>query len=333
MNISYKAVLALSICFCVIDSMGQVAKNIIVEHFTNTRCSVCNSRNPGFYENLAKQDGVLHISYHPSRPYNSCELHLHNPAENDSRTKYYNVYGGTPRLVIQGSPIAATSNYGDASLFEMHKNQDALVSINIDQFKLNDDSISVKVTITNEAAIEQPTAKLFVGLAEEIINFEARNGEKQHFDVFRKAFNSTEGELIRLEKAAGTTYEINYTTNVHPEWDLNEMYVFTILQEEDTKAVIQSQAAEAGKYSTVGISGEAPTGINISPNPVNHYFEIGISNNKNSILSIYDVTGKLMLNATFTNQMDVDISTFTNGLYLVKIENGNEKHIKKLLKK
>jgi hypothetical protein len=31
---------------------AQVTKKIIVEHFTNTKCSVCASRNPGFHTNL-----------------------------------------------------------------------------------------------------------------------------------------------------------------------------------------------------------------------------------------------------------------------------------------
>lgn len=51
----------------------QVPKKVLVAHFTNTRCSVCASRNPGFFNNLDNQNNgdLIHIAYHPSRPYNS----------------------------------------------------------------------------------------------------------------------------------------------------------------------------------------------------------------------------------------------------------------------
>ena len=39
------------------NAEAQVPKKVIVEHFTNTLCSVCASRNPGFYSNLNNQNG------------------------------------------------------------------------------------------------------------------------------------------------------------------------------------------------------------------------------------------------------------------------------------
>ena len=46
---------------------GQTDRNIVVEHFTNTRCPICGNRNPGLFDNLAQQgDNVLQISYQES---------------------------------------------------------------------------------------------------------------------------------------------------------------------------------------------------------------------------------------------------------------------------
>tara|TARA_B110000285_G_C15096412_1_gene602244 strand:+ start:1583 stop:1825 length:243 start_codon:yes stop_codon:yes gene_type:complete len=78
-----------------------VVKKVLVEHFTYTRCSVCASRNTGFITNLNAQSDVVHISYHPSSPYSNCQFNQYNLQENDDRTKYYGVFGSTPRLVIQ----------------------------------------------------------------------------------------------------------------------------------------------------------------------------------------------------------------------------------------
>lgn len=90
---------------------AQVPRNIIVEHFTNTKCSVCASRNPGFQTNLNAHPDVRQISIHPSSPYSTCLLSQQNTVDNDARTNYYGVYGGTPRLVINGTVISASVNY------------------------------------------------------------------------------------------------------------------------------------------------------------------------------------------------------------------------------
>ena len=47
------------------------------------------------------QSDVVHVSYHPISLYPNCQFNQLNPQENDDRTKYYGVFGSTPRLVIQ----------------------------------------------------------------------------------------------------------------------------------------------------------------------------------------------------------------------------------------
>ncbi len=47
------------------------------------------------------QSDVVHVSYHPISLYSNCQFNQLNPQENDDRTKYYGVFGSTPRLVIQ----------------------------------------------------------------------------------------------------------------------------------------------------------------------------------------------------------------------------------------
>ena len=88
---------------------------MLVEHFTNTYCSVCASKNHGFYANLWRYPQVWHVAYHPSSPYAACPLSMANVPENDARTNYYGVYGGTPRLVIQGAVVTST-NYADSAI-------------------------------------------------------------------------------------------------------------------------------------------------------------------------------------------------------------------------
>ena len=88
---------------------AQVEQKVIIEHFTNTRCGTCANKNPAFYETLANYPQVLHVAYHPSSPYANCAFNQQNKEDNDARTHFYNIYGGTPRAVVQ-SDVIPTQN-------------------------------------------------------------------------------------------------------------------------------------------------------------------------------------------------------------------------------
>ena len=130
---------------------SQTLKKIMVEHFTNTNCSVCASRNPGFYTNFDTQSNAIHLAVHPSSPYPACLLSQQNQPENDQRTNYYGVYGGTPRLVINGDVISTSVNYSSASIFTPYLSQTSPASIRIEQQKFGTDSIVSTVIIKTTA--------------------------------------------------------------------------------------------------------------------------------------------------------------------------------------
>ena len=87
-----KNFLAFVLLFVSVAGFSQSPKQVVIEHFTNTKCSICASRNPGFYSVLANYPQVIHIAYHPSAPYQNCYFNLQNKPENDARTNYYNTY-------------------------------------------------------------------------------------------------------------------------------------------------------------------------------------------------------------------------------------------------
>ncbi len=70
---------------------------------------------------------------------------------------------------------------------------------------------------------------------------------------------------------------------------------------------------------TLNISEIEENNINIYPNPVddNLYFN-GINFNNNSAISIYNVLGKKILEATINNDKPIDVSNLTSGLYFIK---------------
>lgn len=76
----------------------------------------------------------------------------------------------------------------------------------------------------------------------------------------------------------------------------------------------------------------------IYPNPAGDYVNVVINNNKNSetSISVFDIIGNRLLDYnTVTGRCKtekLDISNLKNGMYLVRIESGNETYFKKLMK-
>lgn len=254
--------------FCATETAAQVAKKVVVEHFTNTRCSICSSRNPGFYANLANFPTVIHIAVHPSAPYSSCVLNKHNVAENDARTKWYGVYGSTPRLVVQGKALSSGANYEDAMLFSNQQGQTSPLSLQVTQMRQGADSMKVAVVIRTEAAHSFASAKLFVAVVEDTVFYAAPNGEQQHFDVFRRsAFGSAEGVETPLRSEIGDTKSFTAVLPLHADWNAERVRVVAILQQVDTKEALQAEST-SGWTATTNVSENMNIdGISVYPNP------------------------------------------------------------------
>lgn len=301
---------------------GQVPKKVVVEHFTNTVCSICASKNPGFYTNLNSQSGVIHLAVHPSSPYSSCILNQHNVAENDARTNYYGVYGSTPRIVIQGSVIPSSANYNLASLFTPFLSQTTPASISIKQYKYGNDSIRSRIVIKTEAIHSLGTLKLFVALAEDTIFYNSPNGETKHFDVFRKSLTGATGVTITLPATVGDSVVYTMVSATHPAWVFQRIYTFAILQDASTKAVIQSESISAKSNSLyTGIKSIA--GLNKELQVYTYERELYIKQQllpSNETITIYNITGEIILTKAIESTMEVlNLNSLKTGIYFYAI--------------
>jgi hypothetical protein len=85
---------------------------------------------------------------------------------------------------------------------------------------------------------------------------------------------------------------------------------------------------------TLSISEPNTTNFKISPNPAKNDFtlELGIFNN-NSVVEIYDVLGKKVLNRNLdASTTTFDISRWNSGLYIIKISSENSVLMKRFVK-
>lgn len=305
---------------------AQVAKKVIVEHFTNTKCSVCASRNPDFYENFNKQKGVIHLAIHPSSPYAGCFFSKHNVMENDGRTNYYGIYGSTPRLVVQGVVIQNSTDYSSASIFSPHLGKTSPASIKIYEYRFGKDSIRSRVVIKTVATHNLTNLSLFVALAEDTINYTGSNGEPVHYDVFRKSLTGTSGMAVTLPAKVGDSIVFVKSSLANEAWNFSRIFTIAILQETATKAVVQSENISVKINNVVtglqeNLANNANVNVYMSENNIN------ISQTKeveNLDFTLYDLSGRVLINKVLnSNTENISTSTLVSGSYLYSIKSTN----------
>jgi hypothetical protein len=311
----------------------EVPKRIVVEHFTNSRCGICANRNPGFYSNLNSQEGILHISIHPSSPYPNCIFHQANPVENNARTNYYGVFGGTPRLVIQGVVISSGTNYGSSTIFDNYLNQTTPISLKTYQTK-EDGQINITLVITAEADNNIGNASLFLAAAEDVVFYDAPNGEDEHYDVFRKTFTGDPTDYsVTVPATAGETNILTFSLTPEAEWDYERLYALAILQNTEDKSVIQSTASDpSDNEPLVGTTQPNTLATTIFPNPVSELLQVRLADATLAKAQLFNTQGSLLQQRSFAGQTTLDLSGYPSGIYWLEVSTGTEKAVRKIVK-
>lgn len=242
--------------------------------------------------------------------------------ENDDRTKYYGVYGATPKFVIQGEVVSSSVMVDQPSLFSTYTGQTSVADLRIEQTKYGADSIQVRVIIKTAAAHSLGNLVLFTALVEDTIAYNAPNGEQLHHDVFRKALSEIEGNATNLPANVGDSIVLDYNGIAHSAWNFNRIYAIAILQEEANKQVVQTYAAPSDKAgSPVGIKeNNQYNQFIIYPNPSDGRVRIsGISGNYD--LEIVNSFGQRVYLAPQIqcNPCEIDLSHLNSGLYFAKL--------------
>jgi hypothetical protein len=294
-----------------------VPRTVVVEHFTNTVCSICASRNPGFYANLRQQPSVLHIAYHPSSPYRACLFSQQNTVENDARTNFYGVYGGTPRLVINGTVIPATDDYATAALFAPFQGQASPFAVSVALRPSSPDSITATVRVLTQALHSYPTLQLYVALVEDTVNYAGPNGEQRHFDVFRKSFTGASPLAITPAAGVGAAVVLTRVVFRNPGWRPNHLYAVAMVQEAGNAML---QAAASPRFSTV-LNSAATTpkaSFQAYPNPTSG--TISLTTDLGAFtLELYNSMGQLLHQRPAANSLTtLDVRHLAPGQYFLR---------------
>lgn len=302
------------------NTEAQVPRKIFVEHFTNTLCPPCASRNPGFYNNLSNQNNVVHLSIHSGTPYTQCLLYQQNASPSDARRFYYGI-GGTPALIMNGFSIPLTSNYSQSSIFTPFKSQTSPISIRMEQQKYGNDSIQVRVIVKTEASHSLGTQQLWVGLAEDTVFYTGPNGEGEHYDVYRANLAFTP---INIPTVLGDSIVYMYTAFANVNWDFDQIFAFAMVQNTSNKSVTQSESTSPSTSnlttSIQKVEGQL-SGLKLYPNPTKNHLHVVLERHLETRLVLYNSIGAVIKEQAFQGTTELFLQNLPKGIYILKISN------------
>ena len=94
-----------------------------------------------------------------------------------------------------------------------------------------------------------------------------------------------------------------------------------------------SDQSDCATIDEVGLNDITSLSITVSPNPTNGSVTVSLPTNNKGSLSIYDVQGRLVRAVnTLNNGDEINLSTFTPGMYTFKITIGELIHIERIIK-
>jgi len=328
MKLTYS--LIFTILFFSIDAFGQSAKKyVLLEHFTNTRCSTCASRNPAFFNLVQENEGnVHHIAVHPPYPYTQCAFYQHNTNDNLSRTEFYEVFG-TPRVYVWGSRNSESGKLMSQERLNTFLDQTSPIAVVVNE-ETEGNTRNVTVDIQTYENLEANDLKLFVSIVEKEVDYNAPNGEKEHFNVFRKSLPDYDGSSFS-PAAIGESKSFNFSYELDSEWDASQVYAVAYVQNVATKEIINSGT----RFDEVATDIEESI-LNqillLYPNPANDFINIESTNPQLNIqgVSIYNNSGAL-LQSFDGNPSKIDVRTYPTGIYFVKLESSEETIYRKVV--
>ena len=298
-------------------SQTSAKRYIMLEHFTNTRCSVCASQNPGFFSTIANfEDDVHHIAYHPPFPYNSCVFYQANTAQNSARATFYSI-PGTPRVLRNGTN-STTAGQVTAAILQGLQDQTSPIGFTVSETSGASRTATVQIHTFGDAP--SGNLRLFVAVAEREIAYASPNGETLHHNVFRKMLTNISGDAF-TPAASGNTATLTFNYSIESSWNADEIYVLAFVQNIDTKEVLNSGT----RFDpVVTATDEAINALNVKlfPNPTSGLVYLQFQEAISGTVSLFDVSGVVLWSRPLENEATtaVNISHQPVGIYYLRVQ-------------
>lgn len=325
--------LPLLLLFCLgLDAQNLPKKYVLLEHFTNSKCPICASKNPAFYNLIDDYpNDVHHIAYHPPIPYNTCIFYLDNPSENAGRASIYSI-NGTPRVAVNGSLAPVSGTLLSQALLTAEIGETSPLSLSVTETGAGN-ARTVKIKAKSWATIPTGNYRIFAAVVEKTVNYNAPNGETVHHNVFRKMLPALDGGAFQ-PPAAGQEIEYTYDYTIASAWVASEVYVVAFVQNLTTGEVLNSGTRFDAPVSSA--TGEAARTqiLRLAPNPVSDQATALLPGDKALSIEVFNSAGQPVATEyrIETDQVRLQTAGLPAGLYFVKIKGEKSSYAGRMVK-
>jgi hypothetical protein len=152
------------------------------------------------------------------------------------------------------------------------------------------------------------------------------NGETSFEHVMMKMLPDASGTNVDfVTETSSHIFESFDMSSTNVE-EMDDLAIVVFVQDADTKEILQAGFV---RNENLGVDDSNLSTISIYPNPSNG--ELNITTDTNLQVIIYDLLGKEVYSSEVNNSETLDISNLNNGVYMVKLSNGNSSTTKKLI--
>ncbi|MCS7035948.1 MAG: Omp28-related outer membrane protein [Saprospiraceae bacterium] len=319
-----KKLLLLSACLLAqaLWAQQQPKQYVLIEHFTNSRCPICASRNPAFYaliQQYAKD--IHHLAIHPPVPYNNCAFYLTNPAHNSARANAYGI-SGTPRVALNGTLVPVGNPLLPAATLQAALGKTSPIAIEVKEGGAAPNK-TAEVTVRTFGIVPAGNYRLFVAVAESTVNYNAPNGENKHYDVFHAMLTDINGQSITLPPIGGSaSFNFNFNYVKPSGWTSNfdSLYVLAFVQEANTKAVLNS-GTRFDPIFTHALEAQGARAVRWSPNPATDFASALLPGERIRSVEVFSLSGQQYA-VEYTVEADLvrlSLEALLPGAYLVRV--------------
>jgi hypothetical protein len=221
-------------------------RTILLEEWTSSTCAPCAANNPTIDAFVgARFDSLVPIKYHMNWPAPGNDpMYLYNPTQATDRRNYYGV-NAVPHVIMDGV-VNPSYPYSDAGslpgAFYPRKNIATPITMSVTDTRIaNGDSVKAEITVQVLAPLNPGDYYLRVHAVERHIKYATApgsNGEKDFYDVFRKAYPNSLGTSVPT--TVGTyNFTITYALD-KVVWVDSMIYTAAFVQNDQTKEVFNS---------------------------------------------------------------------------------------------
>lgn len=305
------------------------AREVLLEVFTSSTCGPC-----AYYSDLTEpifsSEPFNGNSDAVNNRLNLIKYHVEIPspgdpsvnAESDQRRNFYSVTSAPSPFydgVINGGQTGITSAW---ELIQAPAKVEMGLTVN--SISLGGIDVFVDVTPTEQVS---GNYTLHIALVNDAYQYTGQNGQDTFKFAMRKMLpdhnGTTVSSLVQGQmQSFNQTYALSFNNNPavgsFDFWN-DDITVVAFIQNNDTKEILQSASQTFDITSKIAELEE--TSFGVFPNPAHSVVNIYPTDQKLTQLYMYDALGKLVYQTTFSNQLQVDVSDWSKGFYLVQLTN------------